>query len=365
MSVISDVQELYGTLHTTWGRIRVHVISHVVFFTLVFSAGGIALTNSALPNISARDIAENDWFKLAKDTGLIYVVLLFPVIVASVYLAAFELLGKILSTTFTVLFLAPRGLSFAGVSAWDLEPIASLLPNEDFTLYQISDRSNAMIFQFQEQKPNEWSLYQKELSRITGNSMQYLGDFCALLLLWIVIFATLPSNAWIQINGAHFWRVCLILSALILFTSVRASRALAAIPILLIKYVSAMLRTHPSLIPLDKNKEDERQKRVSRLNDLLEEEKKWEAQRGFEKPSFRRLFGLTKEGASIEFSDRDKLSFYERGEKLGQYGVSPTDLSIVDVLAYKFLHLFGATEANVPHNSGAGALRNHRNSIVN
>src|SRR5262245_61482573 len=93
MSVISDVQELYGTLHTTWGKVRVHVISHLIVLSLVYWVGGLAFINFAFPNVSAKEIADNDWFKLAKDMGLIYVLILVPIILVSVYLTVFDFLG--------------------------------------------------------------------------------------------------------------------------------------------------------------------------------------------------------------------------------------------------------------------------------
>jgi hypothetical protein len=71
MSVISDVQELYGTLHTTWSKVRVHAISHIIFLALVFWIGGVTFKNFAFPHVNAKDISDNDWFVLAKDTGLV------------------------------------------------------------------------------------------------------------------------------------------------------------------------------------------------------------------------------------------------------------------------------------------------------
>jgi hypothetical protein len=152
MSVISDVRELYGTLHTTWSKVRVHAISHIIFFALVFWVGGLTWTNFALPNINAKDIADNDWFKLAKDTGLLYVALLLPVLFVSVYLTVFDLLGRILSMALSILFLASPGIRFTGISASELEPMAMVMPNDEFELHQIVSHSNEMMFKLQEQK---------------------------------------------------------------------------------------------------------------------------------------------------------------------------------------------------------------------
>src|SRR5262245_53779255 len=108
MSVISDVRELYRTLHTTWSNVRVHAISHSIFFGLVFWIGSLTWINFSLPDIHAKDIADNGWLKLAKDTGVIYTAFLLPVLFVSVYLTFFDvsLLVNRLKADF----------SFAGVS---------------------------------------------------------------------------------------------------------------------------------------------------------------------------------------------------------------------------------------------------------
>jgi hypothetical protein len=350
MSVISDVRELYGTLHTTWGKVRVHAISHTIFFVLVFWIGGLTLANFTLPNINAinaKDILENDWFKLAKDTGLVYVALLLPVLFVSVYLTAFDLLGRILSGFFTILFLTAPKSRFSGISASELAPIAMVMPNDEFELQHLLTKSIEIMFKFKEQKPQEWNVYQKALSRMTGNSLQYLGDFCTLLLLWIVLFVV---HSRIKMNVTHFLPVCLILIAFIWFASMRASRALAVLPILQVKFVWAMIQTHPSLIsPVDIADKD-RQRRLLRLEKLLTTVTKEEDQDKFSQPSFRRVFGqwartpkawlrtnvikARNSYYTYMFSDRYQLSFYERGKKLSIQG-SPKDLSITDVFAYK------------------------------
>jgi hypothetical protein len=171
--------------------------------------------------------------------------------------------------------------------------------------------------------------------------VQYLGDFSALLLLWIVLFVLLQSDSWIRVSVGHFWPVCLVLVTLIWFVSMRASRALAALPILQLKFVSALMRTHPSLMPPGDKADDEREKRRLRVQSLLTTQKEKEERDKFSRPSFRRVFGLIKKPKSYYgyTFDRNKLSFYERGEELRLKG-SPSDLSISDVFAYKLVIAF-------------------------
>jgi hypothetical protein len=318
MSVISDVRELYGTLQTTWSKTRIHVISHAVFFILVFWIGGVTLTAPLLPHISAKDIADNDWFKLAKETGLIYVVLALPVVAASVYLTVFDLLGQIFSTAFSLLFLTPKPTPLTTLSAWELDPIAMSLPNDEFDLEQIFDELNRLTFKLREESLKEWSSYQEKVSRIAGNSTQYLGDFCTFLLLWIILSITRRSSSWIEMNGSNFWSISLALLALIGFASMRVSRALAAMPILQMRITLAMIQARPSLLSTVEITDERRGLRRDRLYNLLRRKKDEEDRAESSRPSFRRVFAHTKtstRGRSVEFGDRIKLSFYERGVK--------------------------------------------------
>src|ERR1041385_7503293 len=92
MSVLSDVQQLYGSLQTTWEQSRAHLVAHAVLAFVVFLVCGAALPQIAAPHVEPKEIMNNDWFKLAKDTGLIYVALAIPFLAIAAYLA---LLGKL------------------------------------------------------------------------------------------------------------------------------------------------------------------------------------------------------------------------------------------------------------------------------
>jgi hypothetical protein len=338
MSMISDVRELYGTLQTTWSKTRVHVITHAFFFALVFWIGGATLANSSLPHISAKDIADNDWFKLAKDTGLIYAILALPIVAVSVYLTIFDVLGQSFSTAFAVFFLAPERTRVAtALSASELEPIAMSLPNDDFDLAQVLAQLNGLTLKLREEAPKEWSSYEEMVSRISGNSMQYLGDFCTFFVVWMTLSIMRRSGSWIELNGLNFWSIGLVLLALIWFASMRVSRALTALPILQMKFTSAMIGAHPNLVSTGAITDEERDQRLQRLDNLVRAARDAEDLDKSSRPSFRRVFGLVKEPARsryAEFSDTDKVSFYERGRRL-RHG-SPRNLSVTDVLAYKF-----------------------------
>jgi hypothetical protein len=260
-------------------------------------------------------------------------------------LTVFHVFGRFLSTVFSILFLQKPVDSFARLSASDLEPIAMVMQDDDFELHQLVSRSYEIMLRLQQQKPKEWEIYRKELSRLAGNSVQYLGDFITLLLLWIMLFGASRSESWINLNIAHFWPVFLILLALIWFASMRASNALKALPVLQIKFVSGMMQLHPDLMPFE-DPVEKHKKRFLHLQNLLTAQRTKEDQDTYSRPSFRRVLGLIERPESscaYPVLDRSKLSFYMRGKELSFQG-SPKDLSLSDVLAYKFYCAYKALE---------------------
>lgn len=337
MSTISDVQDLYGTLHTTWSKLRVHAISHIVFVALVFWMGGITSAYFSLPDIKADEIIRNGWYRLAKDTGLVYVILALPVVVASVYLTVFTLLAQAISLTIATLCSPPHGNPFSRLSALELAPIALSLPNDEFDLAAIALQSQAMRFKFLEQKSDAWDALETMRTR-AGSSIQYCGDFFTLLLFWLILFISLRTNSWIQMSWAGFWPIFLILLALVWISSIRASRAFAAQPSLQMKLIGMLMSMDPSYVASLVTQNDTLGTRIKRLEELLKVRKDEQDQRKLLEPSFRRVFGLTaipEKYLFAELSDRSNLSFYERGRRLDLFG-SPRDLSVADVVAYKF-----------------------------
>jgi hypothetical protein len=190
----------------------------------------------------------------------------------------------------------------------------------------------------QEKYPKEWEVYNSQIRKISGNSMQYFGDFCALLILWVVFFSMFRSHASVEASNAHFWPAGLALMALTWLASVRASRTLAALPTLQVRLVSAIMQAHPGLMPSREVGDSRRRDRYSRLEDLLKARTEREEFYKFRRPSIRRVFWPPAVPANYVYHppvlDRKKINFYERGRQLDLHG-SPNDLSFADFLSYK------------------------------
>jgi hypothetical protein len=96
MSTLSDVQDLYGGVRGTWAKSQAHIIAHVVLVLLIFAIcrATVPELTTARPNL--QQITNNEWYKLAKETGLVYVSLAIPVIALAVYVALLWTLGQLL-----------------------------------------------------------------------------------------------------------------------------------------------------------------------------------------------------------------------------------------------------------------------------
>ena len=87
MSTLSDVQALYGTVQDTWAKSQAHVIAHVVLAVVVFGICGATIPDINLAPIDPKQISGNEWYKLAKDTGIVYVAFVLPLVILAAYIS--------------------------------------------------------------------------------------------------------------------------------------------------------------------------------------------------------------------------------------------------------------------------------------
>lgn len=78
MSTLSDIQTLYASVKDTWTKNPAHLIAHGVLGGVVFGICRATIPNLNIALIDPIQVSNNEWFKIAKDTGLIYLLLLVP-----------------------------------------------------------------------------------------------------------------------------------------------------------------------------------------------------------------------------------------------------------------------------------------------
>jgi hypothetical protein len=273
VSTLSDAKELYGTLETTWSRSRAHLVTHVAFFLIVFWLFGARIPHISLPEMSAKEVMDNDWFKLGKDTGLIYLVLIVPIALVAAYGVVLERLGQICLIAASSIAFSPRAVSpFFGLSGYTLEPLALLLNKTDFQLHDLQEKVSQLTFKFASTKSDLTKSYQRTARAITENSAHYFGDLSVLFGFWVLFFWFFPRFAWIEENRTVFWPVTFVLLCLIVLSWMRVSRALRALPRLQLLMIAGIVGLDPEFAALLEKPEAVKSQVRETLFKLLDEE---------------------------------------------------------------------------------------------
>lgn len=272
-STLSDVQALYGTMQDTWAKSQAHVITHVVFLVVVFGICGATIPDVNLVPIDPNQISGNEWYKLAKDTGIVYVAFVLPLVILAAYSALLRIAGQLL-VTFSMLISIPssRANQYRLLTPGILEPIALTLEKSDFYLSDLQNKASGLVLKYQSQNSEQWDNLQQAVSKLTKNAQVYLGDFLFFLLIWITIFKLVPRASWIQTNQESFWRVALILSGLAWFAWFRVSRAITILPSMLLMYASAMIQTDPDMKNTLEVPDEKRDSIREKVKELLRKE---------------------------------------------------------------------------------------------
>jgi hypothetical protein len=271
-----------------------------------------------VPRLDPTKISDNEWFKLAKDTGIIYVSFVLPVVVVAAYGAVLRTAGQLLvAILMSISPTASRRNQYRLVSPWVLEPLALTLGKADFRLGDLLAKSAELSLKYQSKKDALWDAYQQSLSDLTKNAQIYLGDFLFFLLLWIALFRLMPQAAWVHENEPRFWPVALVLFGLALFGWFRVSRAIAVLPSLHLIYVSTMVRADPDMKSFLDVAESEREKVREKLEELLRKDREDADSRPSLLAFLKYRFGLRQVTATEEEARRDRglpfRSLYQEG----------------------------------------------------
>lgn len=301
MSTISDVQAIYDSVRGSWAKSQAHVIAHVVLAGVIFWICEATIPGITVDLIVPRQLLDNDWYTLAKETGVIYFGLAIPVLVLAAYTLVLQWAGQMLvSILMLVLPPSSRANRYRILAPQVLEPLALALDTEDFELHDLHQKSTEFMSKYQSKKNEQWEKLQESMGDMTKNAQIYLADFLVFVLAWVLAFRFLPDNSWIEANHSAFWPVTIILLLLVWFAWFRVSRAISIIPALLLIFVSTMIRSDPDMEPVFKVTSEQREKVLRRLAELL----KAEQQRAETGPSLL-LFFKYKIGFERDDADSD------------------------------------------------------------
>lgn len=342
MSTLSDVQTLFGTVRNTWAKSKADVLAHLILLFLVFIICRATVPHFHLPDISAKQISDNDWFKLAKDTGVIYVSFVFPFLIVAAYLAVLRVVSQFLVAVVMVIF--PPSSTTGGLhllNRWTLEPLALTLNKKEFEYSDLVTKATQLGVKYQSNKSKSWEAYQKSLSSLTKNSQIYLGNFLIFIIVWVVLFKTFPHSEWVQQNGNRYWWVLVLLFGLAWFAWFRVSRALKVLPSLMLIYVSSILPADPDMAALINASEAEKEAVRDRLEEILKKER----DRAKREPSLKAMLIRAKNTSPDDYrQSRPGFPFtglYEKGSRF--YWLPDTtnfgDNGLIDYVSFLYYRI--------------------------
>ena len=274
MSVLSDVQALHGSVRSTWAKSQAHVTAHLVLAAVVFGLCGATVPRVSVPQLDPQQISGSEWFKLAKETGTIYLFPIIPIVILGAYGALLRTGGQLL-IAMTMLVFPPKARRNPDrlLNPLALEHLALSLKKLEFSLIDLQTKATELALKYQLKKSEQWDTFQQSISQLTKNAQVYLGDFLLFLLCRFAAFKFLPDVSWIQENMPQFWPVTLTVSSLAIVAWFRVSRAIAVLPGMFMFSVSTMLRVDPDAKGLIDVSEEAREIVRDKLEQLLREEK--------------------------------------------------------------------------------------------
>src|SRR5262245_45122490 len=125
MSTLSDVQALYGSVQDTWAKSQAHLIAHFMLIGVVFVVCGASIPEVTVAPIDPKQLSNNEWFKFAKDTGMVYALFIVPLVLLAAYAALLRAGGQLFVLVTMLVFPAsPRRIQPRILTPWVLVPLA-------------------------------------------------------------------------------------------------------------------------------------------------------------------------------------------------------------------------------------------------
>lgn len=246
MNELLDLEKVYGTLYSTWDKIRVDILSHAfVIFTLFFMAR-VSLPRPSLTSIDAACVLENSYFKLAKESGLL---LLAPVVVLAVVIAyglLVRTIGGWITSFLTIVFTTPNDPIVAGdVETVDLVTIAATQGSSKWSHFTVGDLRGAisdLMLRYSNVK----------LPKFVGkDALLYVGYASVSLLCWLLLLALLPESfTWRQKNQNRLLLEGLFLLIFFIGSWLRYREAVRKLPAGIASFVAANVRADDNMKPV-------------------------------------------------------------------------------------------------------------------
>ena len=242
-----DLAKLYSSLHTTWDKVRVDIISHVVLF-LAFLIAGVTRPSVVLPAFDVSALSNHPVYKLAKDTNALVLIPVVLLLAALAYGLVMRALGQSLSAAIVATIQPKAGDPFLAspVGVAELVTIASLLDRTDFDAQELATAASNVMVRYAARQDADLKHFQ--LGSQNKDAALYVGYAIVFVIGWCALFWWLPSDsAWRIQNARAFWPVLILLLLFMLRNAMLTREFLLLTPAALVAFVAYKVRADPEL----------------------------------------------------------------------------------------------------------------------
>jgi hypothetical protein len=178
MSTLSDLQAFQESLKGVWARSQGNIISHVLLAGLLFVVFRSQVPRISFPELDSKQIIDNEWYKIAKDTGLIYLLLALPFVILTIYGVMLRVGGTILCLLLAIAFPPSRAFDLRPrfINSEMLEPLALLLGRDDFTAEDLVKQFGELMSKNSDQKGKKWDPFEGAFDLLGPNAIVCLGE---------------------------------------------------------------------------------------------------------------------------------------------------------------------------------------------
>lgn len=330
MDSLKDIASIPDTISSLYEKVKSDLISHIFLYVVLLYLG-FDVSGFYFFTFDAAKIVEDPSLKLLKETGLIFLVPVIPVLMLIVYIGLLRALGGFIVNISGIIW-AP--------SKYKTEPPNNAIVNRALTytaftmkkrevrLEEVFNQIGLLFQRYQFKYSDEFNNFQKSMP--TRNASIYLQNASVFLVAWIVAFAFCSESCLENFHiSDQFWKGFCILSVYWLFCMIRLRRFMIFSSILAFQFVNNMLfrdEDYREQVDMCRQKgkhvfykiKEEREKNIEKIRGLVElildklshkadvKEKRRKAKRGWPMP------GIYTKGYDFYYNKDEK----ERGDGL-------------------------------------------------
>lgn len=244
-----DLAKLYSSLHTTWDKVRVDILSHAFLVAILFVAG-VTPPPIQWPVADVNAVMNLPVYKLAKDVNVIVLAPAALLVALLVYGLVVRTIGQTLAIGALTTLRPPTGNTFVAgnVLLPDLITIAVLLKRTDFTEDDLTTQVTMSAVRYGTESNDK--LRDFDPARQYKDASLYLGYAILFPICWLALFTWIPpGSGWRAQNSGTTWLVLSLFLLFLLRNWARAREYHSQLPAIFVNFLASKVRSDPAWVP--------------------------------------------------------------------------------------------------------------------